>query len=263
MRSCLAPTIAAALLLCALGASAAPAPRVVGSVAGPAVARGDSAPVVLLPGFLGWRDLDILGSYFIGLEDALEGAGADVYRLSPPPIADSTFRAKYLVKAIDTVLLRANASITDDRKRKKKVAVIAHSQGGVDVRVAMADPKVAEKIAVVVTLSSPHQGTEIADAALKLPAPVVTAALDWLSVAWQANQSLPITAPGAQAVLVNLSRGGMREMNARLPKEPPVPFFSVGAFSGEDVSGAAPTAGGGSHRRRRTRCIGSSCLVGG
>jgi triacylglycerol lipase len=225
------------IVLAALSAMNARAEqRVVGTIEGPAAPDGPSSPVILVPGFLGWRDLDVLGAYFIGLEDALEKAGADVYRLSPPPIADSTFRAKYLKKAIEAVLLRARAA--KGANATGKVAIIAHSQGGIDVRVAMADPEVAKKIAVVVTLSSPHEGTEIADAALKLPAPVVKAALDWVSVAWQANQSLPITEPGAHEVLVNLSRAGMREMNARLPKEYPVPFFSLGAYSDDDISGA-------------------------
>ena len=192
-----------------------------------------ASPVILVPGFMGWRDLDILGSYFIGLEDALEAAGADVYRLSPPPIADSTVRAEYLVRAIEAVRVRAKSD---------KVAIIAHSQGGIDTRVAMADPEVAKKIAVVVTLSSPHEGTEIADAALKLPAPLVDAALAWVNVVWQSGQHIKRTDAGARAVLANLSRAGMKEMNARLPKAYDVPFFSLAALSDDDIDGSC--AGG-------------------
>src|SRR5688500_15111312 len=69
-----------AVVLAALSATTAHAgQRVVGTIEGPASPDGASLPVILVPGFLGWRDLDVLGSYFIGLEDALEKAGADVY----------------------------------------------------------------------------------------------------------------------------------------------------------------------------------------
>ena len=207
---------------------------VVASSAASAKAPRGASPVVLLPGFMGWRDIETVGPYFAGLREALEAAGADVFALAPPPIADSEARGAYVMRAIDDVLLRTGA---------EKVAVIAHSQGGVDVRVALAHGY-ASKIAVIATLSSPHEGTELADAALAwFPRSVVRATLTEIAWTWDGEQHIKHRTPDPDGALASLSRAGMKEFNARHPTTAGVPFFSLAAVTGDDVDGGCARGG--------------------
>lgn len=200
------------------------------TLAAPPVAAAE-LPVVLAPGYCGQREAGALGPYFIGLRRALEQAGVEVYELAPPPIASSRERGRALLRQVDEVRARAAA---------QQVIVIAHSQGGVDVRVALAEDD-QERIAAVATFSSPHHGTGVADTALRWPRALVTGALSTLGVGWQLAQGEAVTPPDALGSLEDLSTAGMTEMAVALG-EPRVPFFSIASISGPDVDNAC--AGG-------------------
>ncbi len=199
----------------------------------PAPARAAS-PVLLVPGFMGWRDIETVGPYFQGLREALEDAGADVYAMAPPPIASSEARGAAVGRAIDDVLLRTHAD---------KVAIIAHSQGGLDVRVALASGW-ADKVAVVVTLATPHHGTDLADAAAAwMPRVLVEAALARVQATWEYEQHQRHRAADVAGALADLSRAGSARFNERYPGTGGVPFFSVASVSGGDVDGACVHGG--------------------
>ncbi|WP_300462911.1 alpha/beta hydrolase [Desulfobacula sp.] len=51
----------------------------------------------------------------------------------------------------------------------QEMYVIGHSKGGVDIQGAMLDPGIADLVRAVFTISSPHQGTELADWAYDNP----------------------------------------------------------------------------------------------
>jgi triacylglycerol lipase len=192
------------------------------------------SPVLLVPGFMGWRNIDSVGAYFHGLKEALTEAGADVYAIGPPPIATSEVRGRFLMRAIDDVLARTHA---------QKVAIIAHSQGGLDVRVALAHGY-ASKIAVVATLSSPHHGTDLADAAAAwLPADVVKLALDRVQSTWEYEQHVPHRDADAAGAIATLSRAGSAKFNADNSDTGGVPFFSLASVTGADVDGSCKTGG--------------------
>lgn len=193
--------------------------------------RAADLPLVLVPGYCGQREAGVLGPYFIGLRAALEEAGAEVYELAPPPIASSRERGRALLKQIDDVRTRTGAA---------QVIVIAHSQGGVDARVALAEDD-QQRIAAVATFSSPHHGTGVADVALRWPRPLVLAALSTIGVGWQLAQAEAVTRPDALGSLEDLSSAGMATMGTALG-DPGVPFFTVATLSGPDVDDAC--AGG-------------------
>ena len=190
--------------------------------------------MLLVPGFIVWGVMPGFGPYFGGLRRALRSAGADVYELAPPPIADSDARGAYLVRAIDDVRRRTGAD---------KVAIIAHSQGGIDVRAAIG-LGAASKIAVVATLSSPHQGTDLADAAVAwFPRAIVFATLDAVQEHWQYEQHMARSSADSDGALATLSRAGMRVFNAKHADAGGVPFFSIAAVSGDDVDGSCARGG--------------------
>src|SRR6185437_12069463 len=150
---------------------------VVGVLTVCASARASSSlPVVLVPGFMGVRESGISPSYFPTIKAALIEAGADVTEIAPPPLADSEVRGAFLAQQIEAVCARTGAP---------KVIVIAHSQGGVDVRVALTH---TARIAAIATIASPHHGTGVADTVLTWPMPAVRATLGAFAIAWQLGQ---------------------------------------------------------------------------
>jgi pimeloyl-ACP methyl ester carboxylesterase len=211
------------------------------------VGQGGSTLVVLVPGFLGHRDIPALGPYFPGFEEALQRDGFDVVTLVPPPVAGSEERGAWLAAAVDEV-----AGGTGD----EHVIVIAHSQGGVDARAAL---DVGAPIDAVATLSSPHAGTDVADVARSWPRSLVGAALSDAGRGSQTLNNSQLTTPAPDDALASLSRDGMSAFNLRHPTSP-VPLFSVAAFTGADVDDAC--RGGAWARPTRTDSIHPLLLAG-
>jgi triacylglycerol lipase len=181
-----------------------------------------STPVVLVPGFMGVRESGVSPSYFPTLKAALKGAGADVTEIAPPPLADSDVRGAFLASQIEAVCARTGAA---------KVVVIAHSQGGIDVRAALA-LGAASHVAAVATIASPHHGTGVADTALTWPMPAVRVALNALAIVWRLGQGDNIGDLDVDGALAMLSTKGMASFAARHGESGGdrvhgVPFFTI------------------------------------
>ena len=115
-------------------------------------------PVVLAHGLLGFDKITVGGrdhSYFRGVTGHLMRVGAEVHRPRVPPSASIAVRAEELARVIRRI-------------PAKKVNVIAHSMGGLDVRYAIARLGLADRVASVTTVGTPHLGTPIADLGNKL-----------------------------------------------------------------------------------------------
>ncbi len=240
-------TISCVFLVCVLGATCAGSVRAATAVS---PAERSDALVVLVPGFGGRDSFPLGGRYFMGLDDALTAAGFDVVTLAPPPVATSEERGAWLAVAI-------NQATRGEQRRR--VVVIAHSQGGVDVRAALDR---GAHIHAVATLSTPHHGTDVAEVALAWPRPLVRAALHELNRGAPspfASASESASGDAADLALVNLTREGMHAFNARHPKSP-VPLFSVAAFSGADIDDAC--AGGRWSRPRKVDALHPMLLAG-
>jgi len=116
-------------------------------------------PIVLAHGFSGWRE--IAGyEYFFGVKRYLEERlGCRVFVTQ--------------VDAFNTIEVRGNQladqiiQITETGGFEK-VNIIAHSMGGLDARYAITHRKLWNRIASLVTISTPHRGTSIADIAVGL-----------------------------------------------------------------------------------------------
>lgn len=92
--------------------------------------------------------------YFKGIRKHLEGKG---FTVSEPNLAfagsvDS--RAEGLRNHIDEVI---------QRTQTPKVHIIAHSMGGIDARHMIVDKGMADRVATLTTIGTPHRGTPIAD----------------------------------------------------------------------------------------------------
>ena len=110
--------------------------------------------VVLVHGVLGFtrRTISRLFSfaYFQGVEDALLDAGIDVVSVALPATASVEARAQALAQAIE-------------RTGEGPVNLIAHSMGGLDARWYVGKLGGHARVASLVTISTPHRGTHVAD----------------------------------------------------------------------------------------------------
>jgi triacylglycerol lipase len=118
--------------------------------------QGPPYPIVLHHGFFGFVKIGPL-DYFWKVKPALEAAGHVVALTKVDPF-NSTIKVRgpQLLQQIEQVLVSTGAA---------KVNIFAHSQGGLDARWVAA--QVPSRIAAVVSISSPHLGTRVADVLLK------------------------------------------------------------------------------------------------
>lgn len=115
-------------------------------------------PIVLAHGVFGFDQIEVGGkrrSYFAGVPERLLAMGIEVHRPVVPPVASVANRAEKLAEAIRAL-------------PAKRVNVIAHSMGGLDARYAIARLGVADQIASLTTIGTPHLGTPLADVGMLL-----------------------------------------------------------------------------------------------
>jgi triacylglycerol lipase len=120
---------------------------------------GGPHPIVLAHGMFGFEHLaDLEGlDYYFKVQETLEDNGHAVLVKEVDPFNDSYVRGEQLLGHIETFV---------EDGGHEKVNIIAHSQGGLDARyVAHHRP---DLVASVITVSTPHGGTPVADIVVEL-----------------------------------------------------------------------------------------------
>ncbi|MBI3354078.1 MAG: hypothetical protein HY034_04225 [Nitrospirae bacterium] len=113
----------------------------------------DKLPITLVHGLGGFDKIKIFGitiPYFKGIKEHLEGCGYTVFVPRLRATAGVRQRAEDLKREI--------LSFTDS-----KVNIIAHSMGGLDARYMISKLDMADKVATLVTIGTPHSGSYFAD----------------------------------------------------------------------------------------------------
>lgn len=109
----------------------------------------------------------------------------------------------------------------------EKVNIIAHSKGGLDCRYAVSELGIADKVASLTTINTPHRGCEFADYLLsKIPAKQKE------TIAQTYNKSLKKLGepnPDFLAAVQDLTYGACRERNERIEDAESVYYQSVGS----------------------------------
>ncbi len=126
-------------------------------------------PIVLAHGFNGSPDNDWGVNPII--IDALEDDGHQVYIARVSPFKSVSIRGEELAAEIDRALVQFGA---------EKVNIIAHSMGGLDSRFAISSLGYDDRVASLVTISTPHRGSYVADAALGLIPGLLDDAVDFV-----------------------------------------------------------------------------------
>lgn len=200
------------------------------SAAGPSPGRAATSPLIVLqPGFLGFDKLPLLGAYWGELPERLRAQGFEVVVRAPAPVSAPAARADALVDEVMAML-----APTPERR----VIVLAHSQGGVDLRYALARrPDFADRVGAVASLASPHDGSHLVALSHAindvLPEAVLTTTLGTMHRLWESIEGVPAHEPDVDAALEALD-----PTRPRPQIDPRIPYFSVGGVTGPDVDHA-------------------------
>jgi len=116
-------------------------------------------PLVLLHGMAGWDKLLNVYTYFLGVEDDLRGLGYDVHTTKVAMLNDTLWRATELESQLVQILTDTGA---------RRLDLVAHSQGGLDARHFISGMGHETDVALLATVSTPHQGSALADGMLGL-----------------------------------------------------------------------------------------------
>jgi triacylglycerol lipase len=124
---------------------------------------GPPYPIVLVHGMGGFEQLKGVDlQYFSGVKADLAAHGeTDVYTPLTDPYNTSEVRSAQLATQIDQILASTG---------KSKVNLIGHSQGGLDSRILVSPNGLGygDRVASITMISTPNQGTQICDIALKI-----------------------------------------------------------------------------------------------
>lgn len=193
---------------------------------------GPPYPIVFAHGFFGFEDFAGLGfeTYFYKLKPHLAKLGeTDVITPAVDPFNSSEKRGAELW---------AHVQALRERTHKEKVIIVGHSQGGLDARVVAHDHP--EAVATVVTLSTPHYGSPVADVVLKLvPDSNFQGIVDALV---RLVGSLVYDAAGQETSVITalhqLAVAEIAEFNRRYPDAPGVQYWSIAGRSALSRGGA-------------------------
>lgn len=176
-------------------------------------------PIILHHGFSGGNGESAAG-YFQGVADDLTwNKDRIVYEASVSPFNSSEVRGAELSNFVDKVLEETGAC---------KVNIIAHSQGGLDSRYMISSLGYGDRVAALITVSTPHRGTALADLALGF-ASGWTESLANAIAGWVKGKSLDD--PDMRAALESLAERYAGDFNAQNPDDERVYYFSVAGRS--------------------------------
>jgi triacylglycerol lipase len=99
-------------------------------------------------------------NYWGRIPAALEEEGAEIYYGNQDSWANIEYNAAVLKEALNKILCETN---------KGKVNIIAHSKGGLESRYMISSLGLADKIASLTTIATPHHGSVTIDLICRLP----------------------------------------------------------------------------------------------
>lgn len=119
-------------------------------------------PLLLVHG-MGFRDNQLVG-YWGRIPAKLEEAGCRIFYGAQDANGSIEANAAILAQRVKEIVRQTGA---------EKLNVIAHSKGGLDMRYAVSKLGIAEHIASLTTISTPHHGSLTVDRLLRFPKPLV------------------------------------------------------------------------------------------
>lgn len=168
-------------------------------------------------------------NYWGRIPQALETNGARIYYGNHQSAAPVSASGQELADRILAIVRETGCG---------KVNVIAHSKGGLDMRAALQIPGIAEHVASLTTVNTPHQGCEFADYLLtKIPQKQQQAVACTYNAALR---KLGDPNPDFLGAVNNLTASFCRQFNEMTPDVPDVYYQSVGSRLSKARGGRFP-----------------------
>lgn len=197
--------------------------------------QGAPFPIILLHGMAGFERIGPL-NYFFNVAADLRARGEVIFESQVSPYDSSTVRGSELAQFVDETLAATGAC---------KVNLIAHSQGGLDARYLISSLHYGDRVAALATVSTPHQGTPVADVVLGLvtPSGFTAAVVNEILLGVQGLTSNDTGNPNVKANLAQLATASIKQWNLDNPDDARVSYYSVAGRSG--LATAATECAGG------------------
>ncbi len=184
-------------------------------------------PILMVHGVF-FRDFRYF-NYWGRIPRALEANGARIFYGNHQSAASVETSACELAARIREIIQETGCG---------KVNIIAHSKGGLDCRRALNLPGIAEHVATLTTISTPHRGCEFADYLLtKIPQAEQEAVAKTYNAALK---KLGDPNPDFLAAVNNLTASFCREFNSMFPDVSGVMYQSVGSKLNKSAGGRFP-----------------------
>ncbi len=183
-------------------------------------------PIILAHGFAGFKEIAGI-EYFFGVADYLRKYGFTVFVTQVDMFNTIEVRGNQLADQILEILNETGA---------EKVNIIGHSMGGLDARYAITHRGLGDVVASLVTISTPHHGTSIADVALGLmdgPVEDAVSIISWLAGCTVDGVDYDTCQQDAIDAAWNLTIEYVEnQFNPQTPNDERVAYFSYAGITG-------------------------------
>ena len=180
------------------------------------------SPIVLVHGFMGWGDRPWL-DYFFGISSELTNLGYAVFTAQLSPVQSTALRANELLGSIQSMV---RCSCTG------KVNLVAHSQGGLDSRYVVDVLGGTDLVESITTISSPHHGFELADAAMENRGEGLEFLSSLVAILATLSFDTSLDEQDLRATLSSMTIATRSEYNDIYPPNDMVPVYSITGFTG-------------------------------
>ena len=160
-------------------------------------------PILMVHG-MGFRDRRHL-NYWGRIPKKLASRGARIYYGRQDSAGSIESNAKVVAESLLSAL---------DHFGTEKVNIIAHSKGGLEARYIACTMGLADRIASITTINTPHNGSKTVDALMKLPKPLIAAAGGITNI-WM--RLLGDKAPDAGRAFLQFTTGYAEQFNRENP----------------------------------------------
>jgi triacylglycerol lipase len=173
-----------------------------------------ATPIVLHHGLFGYDSVGVgkfRWAYFQGIDKAIRKLGAPVIVTKVHPTGGIVRRATQLKAAIESGLAELNGD------GHGKIILVAHSLGGLDARYMISRLGMADRVAALLTVTTPHRGSPYADWCVRH--------LGKRLGGFELMDMLGLDVHGIQ----DLTTESCAQFNREITDVPGVPYFSVSA----------------------------------
>lgn len=153
------------------------------------------------------------------IADFLRAQGLSIYVANQDGVGTIADNAAQLKAEITDILQKENC---------ERVNLIAHSKGGLDARCMISQLDMAQQVASLTTLSTPHHGSRLSEALLKMPAWMAKTIAFFIDTFFRIFRD---EKPNVLALAEELTVTSMEQFNKDVPNAPTVYYQSYSSTS--------------------------------